>query len=61
MTRTNEKLLIAVLAGLIIAGAAAFAVAPALAGKAGVRAGVAIAAGPSYDVLTLRLTPPTQN
>ncbi len=56
MTRTNEKLLIAILAGVIIAGAAAFAIEPALAGKAGVRAGAALT-GPSYDVLTLRLTP----
>jgi hypothetical protein len=55
MTKTHEKLLIAVLAGIIIAGAGAFAIQPALAGKAGVRAGAEYI-GPSYDVLTLRLT-----
>lgn len=32
MTRTHEKLLIAVLAGLIIAGAAAFAIQPSVIG-----------------------------
>jgi hypothetical protein len=57
MTKANEKLLVGVLAGLIIAGAAGFAIAPALAGKAGVRAGAALATGPTYDVLTLRLAP----
>ena len=38
MTKSNEKLLIGVLAGIIIAGAGAFAIQPALAGKAGVKA-----------------------
>jgi hypothetical protein len=56
MTRTHEKLLIAILAGVIIAGAGAFAIQPALAGKAGVPAGVEYV-GPSYDVLSLRLAP----
>ncbi len=56
MTKTNEKLLIGVLAGIIIVGAGAFAIQPALAGKAGVKAGSEMI-GPSYDVLTLRLTP----
>jgi len=56
MTRSNEKLLIGVLAGIIIVGAGAFAIQPALAGKAGVKAGSEMI-GPSYDVLTLRLNP----
>lgn len=56
MTRTHEKLLIGILAGIIIVGAGAFAIQPALAGRIGVRAGSDLA-GPSYDVLTLRLTP----
>jgi hypothetical protein len=56
MTKSHEKLLIGVLAGIIIAGAGAFAIQPALAGKAGVKAGSEFT-GPSYDVLTLRLTP----
>jgi hypothetical protein len=56
MTRTHEKLLIGILAGIIIVGAGAFAVQPALAGKAGVRAGSDLT-GPSYDILTLRLLP----
>ena len=55
MTRSNEKLLIGVLAGIIV-GAGAFAIQPALAGKAGVKAGSEMI-GPSYDVLTLRLNP----
>ncbi len=56
MTKTHEKLLIGVLAGIIIVGAGAFAIQPALAGKAGVRAGSELA-GPSYAVLNLRLLP----
>ena len=55
MSKTNEKLLIGILAGIIIAGAAAFAIQPALAGKAGVRAGSEFA-GPSFEVLTLHLS-----
>ena len=55
MTRNHEKLLIAVLAGIIIAGAAAFAIQPALAGKTGI-GGSSSLAGPSQQVLTLRLT-----
>jgi hypothetical protein len=58
MTRTHEKLLIGILAGLIIVGAGAFAIQPALAGKVGVRAGSGYA-GASYDVLTLQLSPRT--
>ena len=56
MTRTNEKLLIGILAGIIIVGAGAFAIQPALAGKGDVKAGSELA-GPSYDVLNLRLLP----
>ena len=56
MTRNHEKLLIGVLAGIIIVGAGAFAIQPALAGKAGVKAGSELA-GPSYDILNLRLLP----
>lgn len=56
MSKTHEKLLIGILAGIIIAGAAAFAIQPALAGKAGIRAAAELA-GPSYAVLDLRLTP----
>jgi hypothetical protein len=56
MTRNHEKLLIGVLAGIIIVGAGAFAIQPALAGKGGVKAGSELA-GPSYDVLTLQLSP----
>ena len=54
MTRNHEKLLIGVLAGIIIAGAAAFAIQPALAGKTGV-GGSSSLAGPSPQVLTLRI------
>jgi len=56
MSRTHEKLLIGILAGIIIVGAGAFAIQPALAGKGGIRAGSEMI-GPSYDVLTLRLAP----
>lgn len=56
MTKSHEKLLIGVLAGIIIVGAGAFAIQPALAGKGGIKAGSEMI-GPSYDVLTLRLTP----
>lgn len=55
MTRNHEKLLIGILAGLIIVGAGAYAIQPALAGKAGVKAGAELA-GASYDVLTLQLS-----
>ncbi len=52
MTKSHEKLLIAALAGIIIAGAAAFAIQPALAdytAKATAKTTV------SYEVLNLRL------
>ena len=55
MSKTKEKLLVGVLAGIIIAGAAAFAIQPALAGKSGIRAGIGLA-GPSFAVLTLSLS-----
>lgn len=51
MTRTHEKLLVAVLAGLIIAGAAGFAIQPSLAGKASSDLGTS-----SRAVLTLKLS-----
>ena len=55
MTRTNEKLLIGVLAGVIIAGAAAFAIGPALATSFGMQPQAQIVT-PSSDVLNLRLS-----
>jgi hypothetical protein len=56
MTRNHEKLLIGILAGIIIVGAGAFAIQPALAGKGSIKAGSELI-GPSYDVLSLQLTP----
>ncbi len=53
MTRNHEKLLIGLLAGIIIVGAGAFAIQPALAGKAG----AATLPGPAYPVLDLKLSP----
>lgn len=55
MTRTHEKLLVATLAGLILVGAAALAIQPALAGKSGFMSTPQLS-GPSYDVLTLQLS-----
>ena len=55
MTKTHEKLLIGILAGIIIVGAGAFAIQPALAGKLGAPA--TSLAGPSYLVLDLKLSP----
>ena len=52
MSRKHEKLLIATLAGMIIAGAAAFAIGPAFASS---NLSSPALAGPSYEVLTLRL------
>ncbi|MEP7241051.1 MAG: hypothetical protein ABI697_09215 [Devosia sp.] len=54
MTRTHEKLLIATLAGIIIAGAAAFAVGPAFATPTA-HMQAPVLAGPSLDVLSLQL------
>jgi hypothetical protein len=44
MSRTHEKLLIATLAGLVIAAAAAFAISPAVAAGSADRAELAVAA-----------------
>jgi hypothetical protein len=57
MTKTHEKLLVAVLAGIIIVGAGAFAVQPALASKGSIKSGAAMV-GTSYDVLNLQLATP---
>jgi hypothetical protein len=54
MTRNHEKLLVAALAGIIIAGAAIFAVQPAMAQSFGIK-GYSQSAVPAYEVLTLRL------
>ena len=56
MTRSHEKLLIGILAGIIIVGAGAFAIQPAFAGKGSVKAGSELI-GPSYEVLSLQLAP----
>ena len=55
MTKTHEKLLIATLAGIIIAGAAAFAIQPALASNVAPKASIQLVTT-TYDVLDLRLT-----
>jgi hypothetical protein len=54
MTRNHEKLLIAALAGIIIAGAAIFAVQPAMAQSFGTKSTSQLVVLP-YEVLTLRL------
>ena len=54
MTAKHEKLLIATLAGIIIAGAAAFAIGPALASGITVKSSLQLVQ-PSPLVLTLRL------
>ena len=54
MTRNHEKLLIAALAGIIITGAAVFAIQPAMASMFG-GSSTSQLATPSYEVLTLRL------
>ena len=54
MTRNHEKLLVAALAGIIIAGAAVFAIQPAMAQSFGVPSTSKLVV-PSYEVLTLRL------
>jgi hypothetical protein len=59
MTRNHEKLLIGILAGIIIVGAGAFAIQPAIAGKVGLKAGSEYA-GATYDVLSLQLSPRKQ-
>ncbi|MEO7223911.1 MAG: hypothetical protein ABIY37_15700 [Devosia sp.] len=55
MTRNHEKLLVAALAGLIIAGAAIFAIQPAMAQSFGMKAPSQLLT-PPQQVLTLRLT-----
>ena len=54
MTKNHEKLLVAALAGLIIAGAALFAIQPAVAQSFGMK-GPSQLVLPSEQVLTLRL------
>jgi hypothetical protein len=54
MTKNHEKLLVAALAGIIIAGAALFAIQPAMA-QFGMK-GTSQLVQPSHEVLTLRLT-----
>jgi hypothetical protein len=56
MTRTHEKLLMAALAGIIIAGAAAFAIQPALASTNAPKRTLELW-GPSLDVIQLQLSP----
>ncbi len=55
MTRTHEKLLVAALAGIIIAGAAVFAIQPAIASNFGTKA-ISQPAAPAYEILNLRLS-----
>ena len=55
MTKDHEKLLVAALAGIIIAGAALFAIQPAVAQSFGMK-GPSQLVVPSYEVLSLRLT-----
>lgn len=54
MTKNHEKLLIAALAGIILAGAAVFATLPALAQSFGNKSASQLVL-PSHEVLTLRL------
>lgn len=53
MTRNHEKLLVAALAGIIIAGAALFAIQPAVAQSIGASPSRLVL--PAQQVLTLRL------
>lgn len=53
MTKTHEKLLVATLAGIIIAGAALFAIQPAVAQSFGKSPSQLVL--PAQQVLTLRL------
>ncbi|MEO6014064.1 MAG: hypothetical protein ABIQ30_10830 [Devosia sp.] len=55
MTKNHEKLLVAALAGVIIAGAAIFAIQPAIASSFGAKASSQLTA-PAQMVLDLRLT-----
>lgn len=55
MTRNHEKLLVAALAGIIIAGAAVFAIQPAVAQSLSAKGSSQLVA-PADAVLTLRLS-----
>lgn len=56
MSRAHEKLLVAVLAGLIIAGAGLFAIQPVVAhGSAPAPATAALAVPAAYTILDLRI------
>jgi hypothetical protein len=57
MNRKHEKLLIATLAGLVIAAAAAFAVSPAMAAGYDVDAQAQVAGVEDWDVLNIRKWP----
>lgn len=57
MKKTHEKLLIAALAGLIIASAAAFAIQPSMAAGYDVDAPAAVTGVGASDVLNIRLWP----
>jgi SH3-like domain-containing protein len=57
MNRQQEKLLIATLAGLIITGAAAFAIQPALAAGYDVEGPARVVGVKSWDVLNVRKWP----
>ena len=57
MKRTHEKLLVAALAGFVIAGAALFAVQPALATGYDVESPAQITGVAGWDVLNVRLWP----
>lgn len=57
MTRNHEKLLVAFLAGIIITGAAVFAVQPAMAQVFGPVASSSLATGPSFEIFDLQLAP----
>ena len=54
MTKNHEKLLVAALAGIIIAGAAVFAIQPAMAQSFDAKS-ISQLAAPSYEILSLRL------
>lgn len=56
MTRNHEKLLVAALAGMIIAGAAVFAIQPAIAQTLDAKNFSSRLPAPSYAVLDLRLS-----
>ena len=57
MKKTHEKLLVAALAGLVIAGAAAFVVQPTLAAGYSVDSPALVTGVRTWDVLNLRLWP----